>query len=57
MKLKSGTKVRDQNVDKENQEYQVKKEDRNIPESVRENEKQADDPVGLEANLKVSEMG
>ena len=24
---------------------------------MRENEKQADDPVGLEANLKVSEMG
>ena len=24
---------------------------------MRENEKQADDPVGLEANLKASEMG
>ena len=29
-KLKSGTKVRDRNVNKENQEYQVKKGNRNI---------------------------
>ena len=39
MKPKSGTKVGDQNVDKENQEYQVKKDNRNIRESMRENEK------------------
>ena len=56
-KLKSGTKVRDQNVDKENQEYQVKKDNRNIRESMRENEKQANDPVGSEANPKASKMG
>ena len=30
---------------------------RNIRESMRENERETDDPVGLEANLKVSEMG
>ena len=36
--------------------YQVKKDNRNIRESVRENEEQANDPVGLEANLKVLEM-
>ena len=50
-------KVRGQNVNKENQEYQVKKDNRNIQESVRENEKQTDDPVGSEVNPKVSEMG
>ena len=50
---KSGTEVRGRNVIKENREYQVKKDDRNIQESVRENEKQADDPVGSEVNLKV----
>ena len=33
------------------------KGNRNIRESVRENEKQANDPVGSEANLKASEMG
>ena len=57
VRLKSGTKVGDRNVDKENQEYQVKKDSRNIQESMRENEKQADDPVGSEANLKALEMG
>ena len=57
MKPKSGTKVGDQNVDKENQEYQVKQDNRNIQESMRENEKQANNPVGLEANPKASEMG
>ena len=31
-------------------EYQVKKDNRNIWESMRENEKQANDPVGSEAN-------
>ena len=56
-KLKSGMKVGDRNVDKENQEYQVKKDNRNIWESVRENEKQANDPVGSEANLKALETG
>ena len=30
MKLKSGTEVRDQNVNKENQEYPVKEDNRNI---------------------------
>ena len=55
-KPKSGAKVRDRNVNKENQEYQVKKDNRNIQESVRENEKQTDNPVGSEANLKASEM-
>ena len=54
---KSGTKVGDRNVDKENREYQVKKDNRNIRESVRENEKQVNDPVGSEADPKVSEMG
>ena len=57
MKPKSGTKVGDRNVDKENQEYQVKQDNGNIQESMRENEKKADDPVGLEANPKASEMG
>ena len=47
----SGIKVRDQNVDKENGEYQVKKDNRNIQESVRENEKQADELSGVEAWL------
>ena len=46
-----------QNVIKENREYQVKKDDRNIQESVRENENQADDPVGSEVDPKASEMG
>ena len=54
---KSGTEVGGQNVIKENREYQVKKDDRNIQESVRENEKQADDPVGSEVDSKVLEMG
>ena len=49
IRLKLGTKVRDRNVNKENREYQVKKDNRNIQESVRENEKQANDPVGTEA--------
>ena len=57
VKLKSRMKVGDQNVDKENREYQVKKDNRDIQESVRENEKQANDPVGSEANPKVAEMG
>ena len=57
VKPKSGMKVRDRNVDRENQEYQVKKDNRNIQESVRDNEKWADDPVGSEANPKASEMG
>ena len=36
----------------------MKKDNRNIQESMRENEKQADDDlVKSEANLKVSEMG
>ena len=38
MKPKSELKVRDQSVDRGNQEYQVKKDNRNIQESVRENE-------------------
>ena len=50
-------KVRDQNVNKENQEYQVKEENRNIQESMRENERETNDPVGSEANPKASEMG
>ena len=50
-------KVGGRNVNKANQEYQVKKDNRNIRESVRENEKQTDNPVGLEVNLKASEMG
>ena len=49
--------VRGRNVIKENQEYQVKKDDRNIQESVRENEKQADNPVGSEVDPKALEMG
>ena len=39
MRPESGTKVRGQNVNKENREYQVKKDNRNIQESMRENEK------------------
>ena len=54
---KSGMKVRGQNVTKENQEYQVKKDNRNIRESVRKNEKQTDNPEGSEVDLKASEMG
>ena len=38
-RLKSGTKVGCRNVNKENQEYEVKKDNRNIQESIRENEK------------------
>ena len=45
--------VRDQNVNKENREYPVKEDNRNIRESVRKNEKETDNPVGLEANPKV----
>ena len=44
-------------VIKENWEYQVKKDNRNLRESVRENEKQTNDPVGSEVDPKVSEMG
>ena len=54
---KSGTEVRDQNVNKENQEYQVKEDNRNIRESVRKNQKQTDDPVGSEVNPNMLEMG
>ena len=54
---KSGTEVRDQNVNKENQEYQVKEDNRNIRESVRKNQKETDDPVGLEINPNTSEVG
>ena len=54
---KSGTKVGGQNVNKENQEYRVKKDNRNIWESMRENEKQTDNPVGLEVDPKALEMG
>ena len=54
---KSGTEVGGRNVIKENQEYQVKKDNRNIRESMRENEKQTNDPVGSEVDLKASEMG
>ena len=54
---KSRTEVGGRNVIKENREYQVKKDDRNIQESMRENEKQADDPVGSEVDPKASEMG
>ena len=54
---KSGMEVGGQNVIKENREYQVKKDDRNIQESMRENEKQADDPVGSEVDPKASEVG
>ena len=54
---KSGKKVGGRNVNKENREYQVKKDNRNIRESMRENEKWTNDPAGLEANLKVLEMG
>ena len=50
-------KVGGQNVNKENREYQVKKDDRNIRVSVRENEKQTDDPVGSEVDPKALEMG
>ena len=39
MRLKSGMKVGGQNITKENREYQVKKDNRNIQESIRENEK------------------
>ena len=56
-KLKSGTKVGGRNVNKENQEYQVKKDNRNIRESMRENEKWTNNPAGLEANLKALEIG
>ena len=54
---KSGTEVGDQNVNKENQEYQVKEDNRNIRESVRQNQKETDDPVGSEVNPNTSEMG
>ena len=54
---KSGTEVRSQNVNKGNQEYQVKEDNKNIQESVKENEKETDDPIGSEANPKASEMG
>ena len=50
-------KVRDRNVNKENGEYQVKKDNRNIRESMRENEKWTNNPAGLEANLKALEIG
>ena len=43
---KSGTGVRDRNVNKEKQEYQVKEDNRNIRESVRKNQKETDDRVG-----------
>ena len=51
------SEVGGRNVIKENREYQVKKDDRNIQESMRENETQADDPVGSEVDPKASEMG
>ena len=35
----------------------MKKDNRKIQESVRKNEKQADDPVGSEANPKALQMG
>ena len=54
---KSGIEVGDRNVNKENQEYQVKKDNRNLRESMRKNKKETDDPVGLEVDLKASEMG
>ena len=57
MRPKSGTEVRDRNVNKENREYQVKEDNRNIRESVRKNQKEINDPVGLEVNLNTSEMG
>ena len=49
--------VGDRNVNKENREYQVKEDNRNIRESVRKNQKKTDDPVGLEVNLNTLEMG
>ena len=57
VKPKAGLKVGDQSVDRGNQEYQVKNNNRNIQESVRENEKHADDSGGSEANPKGSETG
>ena len=54
---KSGTEVGDRNVNKENREYQVKEDNRNIRESVRKNRKETDDPVGSEVNPNMSEMG
>ena len=42
---------------KENREYQVKEDNRNIRESVRKNQKETDDPVGLEVNPNTLEMG
>ena len=57
MRPKSGTEVGDQNVNKENREYQVKEDNRNIQESVRKNQKQTNDPVGLEVNPNTSKMG
>ena len=57
MRQKSGMQVGGQNVNKENKEYQVKEDNRNIQESVRKNEKKTDDPVGSEANPKALEMG
>ena len=55
-RLKSGIEVGDRNVNKGNREYPVKEDNRNIQESVRQNEKETDDPVGSEANPKVLEM-
>ena len=40
-----------------NREYQVKKDNRNMWESVSKNEKQADNPVGSEGNPKALETG
>ena len=36
-RLKSGTEVRDRNVNKQNREYRVKEDNRNIQESVKMN--------------------
>ena len=47
---KSGTEVSDQNVNKENREYQVKEDNRNIREFVRKNQEETDNPVGSEVN-------
>ena len=57
VRLKSGMEVGDQDVNKENREYQVKEDNRNIRESIRKNQKETDDPVGSEVNPNTLEMG
>ena len=49
--------VGDRNVNKENREYQVKEDNRNIRKSIRMNQKETNDPVGSEVNPNTSEMG